>query len=707
VITADSAVRVTFFQDWAAQSKTERGMSLGDLAAEIRDTNRDGVDLEHAKASLPWLKMARFGHAKTAHGSLRHDRNVIAITGIEADYDGEKIDFDAAAEIALKGNLGCLLYCSPSYSSDCWRWRILCPTSTEVPPERRAQLVSRVNGLFGDVFARESWVVSQSYYYGSANRNPLHRVEIIEGEAVDALDELDLVAIGQPQIGAKRTTRRTNGAAGPHGHRPSPSGPAAETLDVIAALSIIDNNERDWERWSYIALAVHAATSGSAAGQAAFFAWSEQAGEDIFSATTTMRRWEEICTSPPRGDVGAGTLFRLAREAWPTFERPSALRRRRDNDPGEPPPGFDEPVGSASNPTSATQPSPANSRIVTGDAFVGAFEPPDWLIAGIVQKGRLYSCTSVTAHGKTAVWLYFACMVHAGRMAGGLETEKGAVLYLAGENPQDLCARMLGMAQRFGIPSLDLPYVLPRAFPLDAEEAEHLKREIRDLGVPLVLVVGDTAASFHPGPDENDNLIARDYARTLRSLTELPGSPAVVVLAHPTKAADQDTLLPRGGGAFLNELDANLTLWSPELGERTILHWQGKIRGPDFEPQTFKLVPQSTGVRDRKGRDVMTIVARPMDEVEAADQTKQNIAGEDYVLRAHFHHPAASFAEIARILGWSNDEGVPSKEKVHRAVKILATAKLLAQLAPNRPYAITERGIEYLRKTGLIPNDLG
>src|SRR3954471_194770 len=102
-----------------------------------------------------------------------------------------------------------------------------------------------------------------------------------------------------------------------------------------------------------------------------------------------------------------------------------------------------------------------NSRIVSGRDFVASYSPPDWLIDGIVQSGRLYACTSLTGHGKTAVWLYNACMIQAARKVAHLETEPGNVLYLAGENPEDLKARMLGMMQAFNLTLNQLPYVLP------------------------------------------------------------------------------------------------------------------------------------------------------------------------------------------------------------------------------------------------------
>ena len=76
------AIVVTFFSDYAAATKREQALDLTDLARRIEITT--GPD----KAHLPWLKCARFGDIRTDKASLRWDGNLLAITGIEGDYDG-------------------------------------------------------------------------------------------------------------------------------------------------------------------------------------------------------------------------------------------------------------------------------------------------------------------------------------------------------------------------------------------------------------------------------------------------------------------------------------------------------------------------------------------------------------------------------------------------------------------------------------------
>ena len=61
---------VTFFQDHKAQSKQEISIEPDQLGELIKGTAAP------AKASLPWLKFARFGNDRSTQGnSLRHDRN--------------------------------------------------------------------------------------------------------------------------------------------------------------------------------------------------------------------------------------------------------------------------------------------------------------------------------------------------------------------------------------------------------------------------------------------------------------------------------------------------------------------------------------------------------------------------------------------------------------------------------------------------------
>lgn len=334
------------------------------------------------------------------------------------------------------------------------------------------------------------------------------------------------------------------------------------------------------------------------------------------------------------------------------------------------------------------------NRILTGEKFVSDVAPPLWLIEKIVQKGRLYSCTSLTGHGKTAVWLYIACMIQAGRMIGTLRATQGNVLYLAGENPEDVKYRLLGMVETFRLKPEHIPYVLPKTFPMTEEAADLLHKEISDFGVEFCLVVGDTAATYFPGEDENDNVAAGSYARTLRSFTCSFGSPAVVFLCHPIKNAARDNLLPRGGGAFLNELDGNLVNYLD--GEVSNLHWQGKIRGPDFDAISYKLRQVQTGLIDQWEEPFQTVVAEPLSAESAAAHAQQSVTEENVVLRSLRDNPNWMPAQVAESAGWTDPNGQPQRWKVHRLLQRLSADKLISQARKKGPWKVTQKGIEEL-----------
>jgi putative DNA primase/helicase len=200
-------VTVTFFTNSAATSKHEEQLSLEALAQLIDTTTAP------SKEELPWLKLARFGSKRSQGGSLRNNGNVIAISGLEADYDRAEMGLAEAQDIIVRAGITAILYHSPSYTSAQPKWRVLCPFSREYPPEARSRFMARLNGLFGGIFSRESWVLSQSYYYGRVN-NLDHHAIVFHGEPIDLADWLDQGAIGQQK--ERNAGRPARPASAPH-----------------------------------------------------------------------------------------------------------------------------------------------------------------------------------------------------------------------------------------------------------------------------------------------------------------------------------------------------------------------------------------------------------------------------------------------------------------------------------------------------------
>ena len=182
-----------------------------------------------------------------------------------------------------------------------------------------------------------------------------------------------------------------------------------------------------------------------------------------------------------------------------------------------------------------------------------------------------------------------------------------------------------------------------------SEALEYLEAEVEAIGgVSLVLV--DTSSAYFEGEDENNNHQAGTHARLLRDLTNLSGGPCVIVACHPPKNANEANLQPRGGGAFIAEMDGNLTAKNDEGS--VDLHWQGKFRGPDFAPISFELRQVThQDLKDQRGRLLPTIVARHLSEIAKETIAKANDASQVELLKLVAKHPKASLAELANMVG--------------------------------------------------------
>ena len=208
---------VTFFPNKSAQTQRRDALTLPQLAEQIR------LETGPSKLELPWLKLMSFGNKRSHKNCLRTNANAEEITGIEVEHDKGEIAFDTAIAVLRKAGLRALLYTSPSYVPAVKeRWRILLPLSNNLPPDMRAKLVARVNGLFGGKLPPESFNLSQAYLYGSVNDNPAHRVEVIDGDFIDLRSDLDPGAMGKSPTGKGA---RATGSAGRRRRGPGRSRP--------------------------------------------------------------------------------------------------------------------------------------------------------------------------------------------------------------------------------------------------------------------------------------------------------------------------------------------------------------------------------------------------------------------------------------------------------------------------------------------------
>jgi hypothetical protein len=339
---------------------------------------------------------------------------------------------------------------------------------------------------------------------------------------------------------------------------------------------------------------------------------------------------------------------------------------------------------------------PKPGLIQTSAQFVEGFVPPEYLVDQVLQRRFCYSITAQTGVGKTAVAMLLSAHVGAGRSLGNLDVEQGSVLYFAGENPTDIQMRWLGITRELNIDPVTADvHFIPGAMPL-SQVASRITKEVTRKGLRPALVVVDTAAAYFEGDDENSNTQAVAHARRLRALTELPGGPCVLILCHPTKRAADDDLIPRGGGAFLAEVDGNIALQKRE--SLIVASSLGKFRGRDFAPISFELkTVQHPVLKDARGRSIPTVVARHLGEVEKQRISADTLSRENQLLAAVQAKPGASLRELAELLGWRFRTGQPDQTKVSRALDALAKAKLIRK--QGRQWEVTPPGLSELERS--------
>lgn len=325
--------------------------------------------------------------------------------------------------------------------------------------------------------------------------------------------------------------------------------------------------------------------------------------------------------------------------------------------------------------------------------FLAEYVPLSYAVEPIVRSGSLYTLTARTGAGKTALFIVMALAIASGRSdLLGVEAEPGRVALLTFENPDDVRMRMLIAAFALNIDLRDIAGNLEvldkRARPEDITAQLDAMSQSR----PFRLILVDTLAAFFDGDNINDAVQGGNFMRRMRPMTRLPELPAVLVAAHPVKNAAEDNLLPYGSGAILNEVDGNLMLWRKAETGASVLHWQGKLRGLEFNPIAYKVeVTGCPAVLDTKDRQVQLPYFVPIKEGVAEMEARAKADSDTglALLRAMMAHPTGTqrdwAAAIDRVLS-----------NVSARLPRLAREKLVECI--NGKWRVTPKGIKEVER---------
>ena len=206
--------------------------------------------------------------------------------------------------------------------------------------------------------------------------------------------------------------------------------------------------------------------------------------------------------------------------------------------------------------------------------FLDRMRPPDYLADGLLLKGSTYTLTGNTGHCKTLICILLAIKVAIGDWFCGKACKRGKVVFFAARTPT-----MSG----FSFMRCAGSWVLSTASStLSSMRASSTSRRCGE-GSGSGGAVYQSGAGGHRQPagfllgrrGQRQHGDARSRGRLPQLTEQHPNRPTTLITAHPTKNAQRDQLLPRGGSALTNELDGNLTAWI--TGNVVTLHWLGKL----------------------------------------------------------------------------------------------------------------------------------
>ena len=533
----DASLRWTEIPNKTGREINRRDGSWPELLERLRTVGKF-----KDKGSCPWIKMAVFGDHVSAGGSLRNNRNVIEVTGVEGDYDRGEMPPEVAILRLQAAGLRGAVYPSPSSTPARPRWRVLCPLSKAAPPADRARLLARVNGALGGVLSDESFTLSQSYFFGDLGTNDYGVFITFDdpdaGTCVDVLEGLDAGAVFK--AGSRATPEPQ------HNWDTEPieveDGVIEDLRSALAALSPDDRSS-----WIARGMAL------KALGDEGFRLWDTWSRDkdtcgkyDLDAVRNTWETFEPTATSYK-------AVFSAAAEAGWKNTGIMVPADASDFDQLDPVELTDEAYELAGLP----KPLPAAEGLTRYLVDLTADEDPFAPLPYVVEKWvPMDEVTLLAAHGgsgKSYVALSLAIHIVLGRAFAGQDVKRGKVLFFSAEDGgRVLRQRVARLCSALDVPVAALEGKLLLLDASDLDTALHRDQRTPTKGAPyqtplldalvkiveaedVLLTIVDNASDTYDD-DEIKKARVRTFVRTLRSRLGRPGR-AVLLLAHVNKAS--------------------------------------------------------------------------------------------------------------------------------------------------------------------------
>lgn len=607
----DRLLTVTFFVSYAAAEKREEMVSLRALTLRVRTTTAA------VKTKLPWVKLGAFGALRNHKDgvsidrqSLRHDRNVLSICGVEGDYDSGLLTVKQACAVLRGAGLAGMIYTSPSHTEDAPRWRVLCPLSVDVQPDERARHMARLNGVFQGALAVESFTLSQSYYYGSVKNNPGHRVELVDGDYLDLRGDLDTAAIGRPRLEYTPT-----------------AAPSKRTESTSKFMEAVIVNALGKVRGAADGQKHHALRS-----QSLLLGGYQHAGGYSTSEVLGWLMDAVPASAKDRKAAAITALWGLERGAEKPIDIPDRPRRpepspppTHPDDPGYDPDNIVDIQGKDWVPPDPTRQSTAHDKPrgsqygrlnVMGMAELDTAAPRDYLLKGVISPAEISLWVGAPKCGKSFLLLWATYLLSLGISIFGRRVKPTKVLYVAAEGEAGIARRIRALRDKYG-PSENFHFI---AQPIDLLRDNGHKLEVIDAATALgsQLIAVDTLNRALAGGDEN---APQDMGIFIRNVSEIKHqtNAHIAIVHHGTKSSDGRS--PRGHGSLEGADDALIEVVKLPDGSRTatLVHSKDDADGMCWN---FVLDTVEMG-EDEDGDQITTLIVRENVEAPSPRTEKQ------------------------------------------------------------------------------------
>ena len=255
------------------------------------------------------------------------------------------------------------------------------------------------------------------------------------------------------------------------------------------------------------------------------------------------------------------------------------------------------------------------SRLIRLSAMGDRPPAVDWLIRGYLERDTVTQLFGDPGSGKSFVALDMALSIATGKDWYGYATQRGPVIYLAGEGTRGMQRRKEAWLRHHAIEDRSAPFWLSATATPLSDPAQHtaLVTDIHAVitaageSLPLLIVVDTLARNFGPG-DENSTKDMSAFIAALDGLRERYH--CCILLIHHSGHADKSRA--RGAMALLGSLDAEYRI--EKLGDDTLTLTSTKQKDNDPPPPlAWTLARYDLPWADDYGQPINSAVLVPND----------------------------------------------------------------------------------------------